>query len=265
MKTFLKRVFGPHLTARFRESFPSLVQRRAEAREIERKSNFYASFVNKGDICFDVGANMGNRITPLLEIGASVVAVEPQESCYKYLDKKFGNKISLVKKGLGEAEAVKVFHLSDDSTISSFSDDWISAVKKTSRFKNKKWDKSVSVEMTTVDNIIKSFGHPSFIKIDVEGYELEVLKGLTRPVNMISFEYTVPEQPGRAVLCIAQIEKYNNHIECNYSIGEDLVWALKDWLPAADMKQHIFSEQFNQTCFGDIYIRTKANDHAGNP
>ncbi|MHB8206946.1 FkbM family methyltransferase [Mucilaginibacter sp.] len=226
MKAFLKRVFGQQLTARLRAWFPSAVQRNAEAREIERKSVFYGSFVKKGDICFDVGANVGNRIMPLLEIGAVVVAVEPQDQCYKYLRRKFGDRIALVKKGLGEAEAVKSFHLSDDSTISSFSDDWISAVKKTSRFKEKKWNKTVSVEMTTVDHVIKLYGQPSFIKIDVEGYELEVLKGLSQSINMISFEYTVPEQPERAVQCIEQIEKFNESIECNYSIGEDLVWAL---------------------------------------
>jgi FkbM family methyltransferase len=199
----------------------------------------------------------GKPITPLLAIGAVVVAVEPQEQCYQFLRKKFGDKISLVKKGLGEAEAVKLFHLSNDSTISSFSDDWINAVKKTSRFKDKNWDKTVKVEMTTVDKVIGVYGLPSFIKIDVEGYELEVLKGLTQPVGMISFEYTVPEQPERAVLCIEQIEKYNGFVECNYSVGEDLVWALDEWLTAAEIKKYIFSEIFNHTCFGDIYVRTK--------
>jgi FkbM family methyltransferase len=257
MKQILKRLLGRRVITAVRKRFPSAVQRSAEAREIGRKADFYGSFIGKGDICFDVGANVGNRIAPLLNIGAAVVAVEPQKKCYKLLRKKFGNKISLVKKGLGEEESVKLFHLSDDSTIASFSDDWIDAVKITNRFKDKQWDKTVSVEMTTADEMIKIHGLPSFIKIDVEGYELEVLKGLTQPVDMISFEYTVPEQPGRAVLCMEQIEKHNPAVECNYSIGEGLVWALVDWLSVAEMKENIFSVEFNKTSFGDIYVRTK--------
>ncbi len=239
-----------------RQWFPSDVQKRADLKELERKSNFYSLFINKGDTCFDVGANMGNRIAPLLSIGAKIVAIEPQEICYRHLRRKYGKKIMLVRKGLGESKGFKKFHIADDSTISSFSDDWISAVKKTHRFKERSWNKAVLVEMTTLDELVKTYGKPTFIKIDVEGYELEVLHGLTQPVDMISFEYTVPEQPRRAIQCIEQIEKYNPHLECNYSIGEDLAWMLADWITIQEMKSLILTREFSDTCFGDIYIRT---------
>ncbi|WP_428328414.1 FkbM family methyltransferase [Mucilaginibacter sp.] len=257
MRSSLKKAIGPKVITQLRTWFPSAVQKRSELREIERKAVFYSSFIKKGDTCFDVGANVGNRIAPLLYIGAKVVAVEPQEKCAKFLKQKFGNQITLIRKGLGEAKSVKEFHISNDSTISSFSDEWINAVKDTHRFKEKNWNKAVMIEMTTADEVIEANGIPSFIKIDVEGYELEVLKGLTQPIGLISFEYTVPEQPDRAIMCLNQIEKHNKNIECNYSIGEDLVWALTDWLSAEEMRNHIFSEGFNQTSFGDIYIRTK--------
>jgi FkbM family methyltransferase len=257
MKSLIKSALGPERIAKLRKWFPSRVQQRAETNEVARKVAFYATFVKKGDICFDVGANVGNRIKPLLSIGAKVVAIEPQEKCFNYLKSKFGRQIRLVGKGLGAAPAVKDFHLSADTTISSFSDEWINAVKDTHRFQEKKWDQTVQVEMTTADELVATYGKPAFIKIDVEGYELEVLKGLSQPIPMISFEYTVPEQPQRAIQCIEQIEKHNNHIECNYSIGEDLVWAAAHWLTAADMKTLILSPAFNSTSFGDIYIRTK--------
>ncbi|MDB5143939.1 MAG: methyltransferase, FkbM family [Mucilaginibacter sp.] len=219
MKFALKKILGPNFTSKVREWFPSEVQKKSELRETERKSAFYSLFIKRDEICFGVGANIGNRIKPLLLIGAKVVAIEPQEKCYRFLNRKYGKKIILVRKGLGESESIKKFHLSDDSTISSFPDEWINAVKQTHRFKEKKWNKEVLVEMTTADKLIEKYGKPSFIKIDVEGYELEVLKGLTFPVKMVSFEYTVPEQPDRAIMCINQIEKSNKNIECNYSIG----------------------------------------------
>jgi hypothetical protein len=84
-------------------------------------------------LCFDVGANIGNRITPLLHIGALVLAVEPQETCYKFLEYKFGNKIILVK-GLCEKVCTRKFHIANANTISSFSEEWINAVKN-GRFK----------------------------------------------------------------------------------------------------------------------------------
>jgi FkbM family methyltransferase len=257
MKSILKRVIGPKGITRLRKWFPSPVQKKAEIQETQRKVAFYSSFVEQGAICFDVGANMGNRIIPLLSIGARVIAIEPQEKCYRYLKRKFGKRIILIKKGLGESNGVKEFHISEDSTLSSFSDNWINTVTNSSRFKGKNWIKTVKVSITTADELIEKYSTPSFIKIDVEGYELEVLKGLTRPIGMISFEYTVPEQPERAILCIAEIEKNNKRIECNYSIGEDLVWALPQWISTEEMGQLILSKPFQSTSFGDIYVRAK--------
>lgn len=257
MRALLKKILGPNLVAKLRKRFPSKIQQKANMMEIQRKAAFYSLFIKPGDICFDVGANMGNRIAPLLYLGAQVIAIEPQEKCYNYLKREFGDKIILVQKGLGEAEGIKLFHLSDDTTLSSFSSEWITSVKTTGRFKEKTWKTVLQTEMTTVDLLIEKYGKPSFIKIDVEGYELEVLKGLTTAVQMISYEYTVPEQPERAIMCLDRIEKYNPQIECNYSIGEDLVWALAAWVSPGQMRAHILTAEFNDTCFGDIYVRTR--------
>jgi len=262
MKAVIKRILGQKSTSRLRKWFPSDVQKRAEIQEIARKAAFYESFVKKGSVCFDVGANTGNRIAPLLQIGAIVIAVEPQDKCFRHLKRKFGNTIILVKNGLGETNGIKEFHISEDSTLSSFSDNWISSVTGTDRFKGKSWVKTVKVAMTTADELIKKYGKPDFIKIDVEGYELEVLKGLTEPIEMISFEYTVPEQPDRALMCLDQIEKHNPQIECNFSIGEDLVWAIPRWVSASEMRALILSQAFQETSFGDIYVRTKSNEQS---
>jgi FkbM family methyltransferase len=259
MKDLIKRILGPKGRSRLRTWFPSGVQKRAEIQEIARKATFYGSFVKTGSVCFDVGANMGNRITPFLELGAKVIAVEPQDKCFRHLKRKFGDKIVLVKKGLGEADGIKKFHISEDSTLSSFSDNWMSSVTGTDRFKGRSWIKTVKAVMTTADELIKQYGKPDFIKIDVEGYELEVLKGLTQPIRMISFEYTVPEQPDRASMCLDEIEKHNPQIECNYSIGEDLVWAMSEWVSASKMRALILSEAFQKTSFGDIYVRARTD------
>ena len=103
--------------------------------------------------------------------------------------------------------------------------------------------------------MIVRYGLPKFIKIDVEGYELEVLKGLTYAVDLISFEY-IPEQIHKAIDCISQIEKYNSEIECNFSKGESMEFSLKNWQSATDFKNYILSQEFSSTIgWGDIYVR----------
>ncbi|TDB63466.1 FkbM family methyltransferase [Arundinibacter roseus] len=225
-----------------------------EKQDFLKRKRFYASFVQKGDLCFDVGANLGNRIEPLLALGARVVAVEPQEFCYTELLKKFGNRIELVKKGLGEKEETKEFFVADAHTISSFSVEFIEKVKN-GRFKQHQWSPPIEVEMTTLDALIETFGTPRFIKIDVEGYELEVLKGLSSPVNMISFEYMVPEQTAKVLACMQQLEIISADCEYNFSVGESMSFANERWLSPSEMKTFVQSKAFNDTEFGDVYCR----------
>ncbi|MGN6605058.1 MAG: FkbM family methyltransferase [Ginsengibacter sp.] len=227
--------------------------------EIERakRTRFYSSFIKNSDLFFDVGANLGNRVAPMLDIGAKVVAVEPQEYCYKYLQYKFGKKIQIVTKGLGDCESIQDFHISKYNVYSSFSTEWINSVKE-GRFKGVHWKKVIKVKMTTLDNLITEFGLPVFIKIDVEGYELNVLKGLSKSVKMISFEFTVPEQTDKAIACINQIEKIDSNIECNFSIGESMEFALEEWISPVDIRTQIASDNFAKIGFGDIYVRNRS-------
>jgi FkbM family methyltransferase len=226
-----------------------------EKKSLKKRVKLYSQFVSAGDLCFDVGANMGNRIEPLLTVGAKVVAIEPQEKCYRYLQSKFGSKIQIVTKGLGDKEGFLNFYISNASTISSFSKDWIDTVKE-DRFKNYTWNTVEKIEITTLDNLIKKFGIPNFIKIDVEGFEYEVLKGLSCPVNYISFEYTIPEQLTKAIDCIKRIKEVNPRIECNYSIAETMEMELDRWLPSDAMIELIQTNSFINTSFGDIYVRS---------
>ncbi len=222
---------------------------------------FYRQFVNKNDLCFDVGANVGNRVETLLKIGAKVIAVEPQEKCCKVLNSQFGNEITIINKGLGEKECMKKFHICDSSEFglspfSSFSDEWINACSKEERFdKSYSWDKTIEIEMTTLDKLIENYGMPSFIKIDVEGYEFEVLQGLTHPIAMISFEYTIPEQTNKIEQCIKIVEKFNPNICCNFSIGESMEWALTNWVSVPEFLKLIENKDFITTSQGDIYLK----------
>lgn len=189
-KKTLNLIFGDFLFSKIKnikaEKFPNNEQKRKIRQQIEENNKrkfFYSSFIKKNDLIFDVEANVRNRIIPLLGLGAKLVAVEPQESCHKYLKRKFEKKIEIITAGLGESEGFEIFHISNSSIISSFSIKWINEVKK-NRFKGFNWEKKVKIKMTTLYKLIEKYGLPVFIKIDVEGYELNVLQGLTRPVDL---------------------------------------------------------------------------------
>jgi FkbM family methyltransferase len=252
IKKNIKKLLGEYWTYRLK-LFRDRVFNNSQNDNID--VSFYSSFIKKGDLCFDVGANIGNKVDMLMRVGARVVAIEPQESCYRILKYKYGNKISLVNKGVGEAVETKEFHISSSNTISSFSTEWINAVKK-SRFRNDEWNKTISVPMTTLDRLILEFGVPNYIKIDVEGYELEVLKGLNSSVPLISFEYTIPERLERVYQCLYLIERLNTNIVCNYTEGEQMKLILPQWLKIEEFKEVMLRTDFSPAGFGDIFIKS---------
>lgn len=224
---------------------------------LERRTKFYSNYINPGELCFDVGANIGNRVDALLNIGAKVIAIEPQEACYTILEMKYGNKIQIIKKGVGAKEGFIDFYISETSALSSFSTEWIESVEISNRFENTNWNKVLKTEITTLDKLIKDFGLPVFIKIDVEGYESEVLMGLSHRIKTLSFEYTVPEQIIKSITCIEKLESIDTDFDCNYCIGETMEMALVQWISSSDMKKLISTHIFTSSGFGDIYIRFK--------
>ena len=225
---------------------------------LAKRSRFYSNYVKPGELCFDVGANVGNRVDALLNIGAKVVAIEPQEACFSFLEKKYGDKIQLVKKGIGAEEGMHDFYISNANVLSSFSTDWIKSVEASNRFENTKWSKVIKTEITTLDILIKEFGLPVFIKIDIEGYEAEALEGLSHPIKTLSFEYTVPEQIDKVVACLERLERIDMNIECNYCIGEQMEMVLDHWVSSSDMKVLLSNHKFITSGFGDIYVKFKS-------
>lgn len=244
-------ILGP--LTNFKHSYFPTDGQREEMKYHPARLKFYSQFVKAGDTCFDVGANMGNRTKVFLELGAKVVAIEPQKDCYEVLRVKYGKRIHLITKGLGQKEGTETFFLSSSTEFSSFAKDWVDSVQKDRFAGAHSWDKTETIEMTTLDNLIKQFGKPDFCKIDVEGYELEVLKGLTQPVKLISIEYTVPEQVEKSVDCINYLSTIGK-ITCNYSKWETMEFAEKNWKKPEEMIEIIRSKEFQDTRWGDIYI-----------
>ena len=221
--------------------------------EFVLRKNFYGQFLKKGDTYFDIGANYGNRIAPIENIGMGlIVAVEPQRKCCDYLREKYKN-ITILQKGVGAEPGVQTFYLSNESVLSSFSTDFISKTSDT-RFTGNTWNGTEEIEIVTLDNLIQTYGVPHFVKVDVEGFEPEVFKGLSVPLKVVSFEYTVPELSENLLPIIDKLASLGN-CTFNYSIGESMAMHLNEWVTEMEIKNIIESENFIATGFGDVYAK----------
>lgn len=221
----------------------------------ERMTGLYGKFLRAGDLCFDVGANLGNRLRIFRKLGCRVVALEPQQSCYSELQAEFGGDadVVLIQKAAAAAEREMEMLIANAHTISSLSTEWIRKVKESGRFKDYRWDKTEKVVSTTLDALIASHGVPRFIKIDVEGYEPEVLRGLTQPAPFLSFEWT-PEFSSATVESLAHLGTIGA-IETNYSLGESMELASDQWMRASRLLELLKPMETDARVFGDIYIR----------
>jgi FkbM family methyltransferase len=228
-----------------------------EKREQEEFAALYKAFVSRGDLCFDVGANLGNRTRSFRSLGCRVVAVEPQSHCLEKLRREYKDdpEVAIIGKALGRTTGSAVIRTSPDHVLSSMSDSFIKQTTQSGRFAGVKWSGEEVVEVTTLDALIAEYGVPSFLKIDVEGHEPEVLAGLSTPVPAVSIEW-VPELFENARRCIERLGEIGDY-EFNLSWGESMKFSRKDWRSAGSILTVIGEFQEESTLFGDIYARLR--------
>jgi FkbM family methyltransferase len=258
----VKSLFRSVLTTRPLAPLRRFIRRRRASilsRDDDARIALYRQFLRAGDLCFDVGANIGNRLRVFRRLGARVIAFEPQSSCFSYLKDVYERDqgVVLVKKALGCSVGTAEMAVSTYDVFSSLSTDFVSRVIKTGRF-DTKWDKNEVVQVTTLDSAISQYGRPRFIKIDVEGFELEVLRGLATPVPALSFEWT-PEMTPEILACLDHIGSLGP-AEFNISYGESMRLSHLVWFGLQQMKDIVNVLKDDTWLFGDIYIRSQL-DH----
>ena len=201
-----------------------------KAAEKNKKNEFLflQQFYKSGELVFDVGANNGSKALLLAKGGAHIICFEPQPECIATLQANFFQhpNVIIVQKGIADTPGtLKLSICSEASTISTFSEEW-----KKGRFADYTWDSTIDVEVITLEDAIKEYGTPVYIKIDVEGFEMEVLKGLKTSVPFVSFEFTV-ENTNRTQQCLEHLQSIG-YRWFNVTIGESAYLSFDTWISA---------------------------------
>jgi FkbM family methyltransferase len=213
----------------------------------------YRRFVANGDLVFDVGCHVGDRVAAFRRLGARVIAVEPQPALATTLRLLYGRDgaVTVVESAVGRREGTVALRLNlANPTVSTASDAFIAAARDAPGWEGQQWTGKLEVPMTTLDALIARYGTPRFIKIDVEGYEAEALAGLSAPVAALSFEFTtIQREVARACIerCSAIGYKW-----FEASLGESLAFAHARKLDAGEIAAWLMALPVSANS-GDIY------------
>ena len=188
-------------------------------------------------------------------MGRQVIAVEPQPRFYSFLQNSFASNSEVTLEGvaLGSESGDGTLLVSQRTpTVTSLSQEWVSQVSEDDGFAWVDWDKQVTVPIVTLDVLIEKHGLPAFCKIDVEGYELQVLQGLSHAIATLSFEY-IHATMQTNLDCIDQLETLANY-SYNFTKGESLDFNSETWMNA-DTMQNLLRKLPAKFSSGDIYAR----------
>lgn len=234
--------------------FPAVARVLSRRGHVQRVA-FYRQFVRPDDLVFDVGAHIGNRTRVFRELGARVIAVEPQESCLRQLHRQWDSdpEVVIIPMGVSDAPGEAQMHVGSASTVSTLSTEWQEVAKTSGRFDAISWAPGPRVPLTTLGALVEEYGVPAFCKIDVEGFESRVLAGLDRPIGTVSIEW-VPEYEQNTDASLDRLAELGAH-EFNLSIGDTYAMDLPQWTDVETLRAHLRSYR-GTSSFGDVYARS---------
>lgn len=137
---------------------------------------FVMHLLREGDLFLDLGANIGSYTVLASRVcGARSISVEPDPETFLSLQRNIeangiGDRVELVETALGATAGIARFSIGLDTT---------------NRVLDDAFGSTREVQLTSLDSIVGD-RRPTMIKMDVEGYEGEVLKGARKTLKMDS-------------------------------------------------------------------------------
>jgi len=213
----------------------------------------YARFLRTGDLAFDIGSHVGDRIGAFRRLGARVVALEPQPLCAHAIRTLYADDrdVTLVESACGPTPGrISLQVNSANPTVTTASRDFVKAADGAGGWEGQVWDHEIDVPVTTLDAMIAAHGAPNFVKIDVEGFEADVLAGLSQALPALSFEFTTIQRDV-AYDCLARIAALGDY-GFDLALGESQELDIGRWVTADEMHEHIAALRHDANS-GDVY------------
>jgi FkbM family methyltransferase len=241
------------------------------AKEVEFYKKTLQGF-RKGNLIFDIGANVGDKTDIFLRLGAKVVAVEPDDASQEVLRQRFlkyrltPKRVDIEGKAVSDAIAIKTMWIdAPGSAINTLNPKWVQTLSNdqerfllftaTHAWPGQRLDfgGEKQVETITLEKLMATYGTPFFIKIDVEGHEPSVLRGMNRPVPYLSFEVNLPEFKLEGLECVSILNQIAADGEFNYAIDCKRGLMLESWMRASEFARVI--ERCEVPCI-EVFWRT---------
>lgn len=204
-----------------------------KAKAVKKELDFYSTFLADCSLVFDIGANDGHKTIVFKKISKKVIACEPDPLNLEILAAKFKNNSSIIIEpfALTDKTGTANFYIQEQgSPLNTINPDFKELLVADNK---QRWNTEIefsntvlTVNTITLDVLIAKYGVPDFIKIDVEGNEKNVIKGLFSPVPCISFEVLLPEFLDDALESIDKILSLSPNMHFNYAVEEKLMLPL---------------------------------------